>query len=67
MIGLLDDPHYIGAISRYSGLSNDEKSSEAKQMYHYFIANTDFHYLPDFLLDPIVEKLGNALIDEILF
>ena len=69
-LNLFDLPGRIFEIvyqcNRYTDLTAEERTQRAKFTYDYFLVNTDTIYLPDFLADPVLEQLGDVLIDAIL-
>ena len=63
-------PAYIQAIvaqsNRYKNLSREQKLQFAKDAYHYFLQKTDIQKIPDLLVDPILRKLGNWMLKELI-
>ena len=56
----------VAQCNRYTDLTDDQKCTCATTMYADFLQKTDTFLMPDFLIDPILDKLGNALIQELL-
>ena len=63
-------PLYLNAIvseaCRYRELSRDEKLAVAKELYAQFLYRTDTEKFPDFLVDPLLEQLGDWVLSELI-
>ncbi|MGE0670591.1 MAG: hypothetical protein AB7O89_06625 [Parachlamydiales bacterium] len=63
-------PAYIGAIvaesNRYKNLNAEQKLNFAKNAYGYFVQKSDVEQVPDLLVDPILNILGNWILAELI-
>ncbi len=57
---------FIAYAKQFSEMTITEKNACAKYMYNDFLEKTDTARVPDFLVDPILNQLGAAMIDEML-
>jgi hypothetical protein len=63
-------PAYIEAIvaesNRYKDLNPEQKLNFAKNAYGYFVQKSDVEQVPDLLIDPILNILGNWILAELI-
>lgn len=69
-IALADIPKFIGILAsqanRYQETGAEERLKFASEAYDAFLSRTDVPYLPDFLIDPIVNQLGQAILEDLI-